>query len=46
MEFVKVSLPLRHALVAFPRLRDHHHHGMREAAPRKNEEFEAVIELL
>ena len=46
MEFVKVALPLWHALVAFPGFRNHHHHGMCEAAPRKNEELKAVIKFL
>ena len=46
MEFVELLFEVRHVFVTFPRLWDHHHHGVREAAAGKNEELEAVVELL
>jgi len=43
--FVEGAFFGAHALVVFPRLGDHHHHRVGEGTPRKDEEFEAVVEL-
>ncbi len=34
-----------HAVVVFPRLRDHHHHGVGERTAPETEEFETVVEF-
>ena len=44
MEFVKRALVVGHCLVEFPWLGNHHHHRMRQRAPRKSEELQTVVE--
>ncbi len=43
---VLVERPLRiaHALVVLPRLRDHHHHRVRQRTPGEDQQFETVVE--
>ena len=42
--FVKGLLLGAHALVPGPRLRDHHHHGVRQRAARQHQQLQAVVE--
>jgi hypothetical protein len=42
--FVKRLLRVAHRLVPGPRLRDHHHHGVRQRAPAHHEQFQHVVE--
>jgi hypothetical protein len=45
MVFVECPLLVAHALVVFPRLGDHHHHGLRQRAPTQSQKFETVVEF-
>ncbi len=42
--FVKGPFVVRHGLVVFPGLRDHHHHGVGQGAAGQHQKFQAVVE--
>ena len=44
MELVERALVRRHGLVVLPRLRDHHQHRVRQAAPTELEQLEHLVE--
>ena len=44
MELVERALLRRHRLVVLPRLRDHHQHGVRQAAAAELEQLEHLVE--
>ena len=44
MEFVERALVVGHVRIQLPRLRDHHHHRMRQGAAGKSEKLEAIVE--
>ncbi len=44
MIFVERLLLLAHALVVRPRLRNHHHHRVRQRPPRQDQHFKAIVE--